>query len=486
MTSYTTSTTNYPQGANTAIRRVKTTRDPLTSDRKNFILGDEWLNTNSNEWWKLAGDPLSGAIWVSIGGGINLDLQTITGNSGGPVPGNASQNINLLGAAGQIAITGNPGTNTLTASLVGSAGGAIQTITTPDATVVVPTAGNVGFVNGAGIAITGAGSNVTFALSGGSTAIDSITVDNFTPPGTNPVVPDVAGLIRMTAAQVGNGGFGNVIRIQSLAANEITSVIQQAGSVVVKDITKNGVAHFNTNDFTNDEGFISTIPDTTAIRSVNLVTITVNGTYTPPANLAYAMVEVIGGGGGGGGSAGNASPQTAGSAGGGSGGYSRSIYPRATLAPSQAVTIGTGGTGGTGSVSGNSGSTTLFGALMQAGGGGGGAFGSPSAGLTNATSGQGGTSAGGQLNMAGTNGDDGFGVVIAPDSFGEGGNGGSSYFGGGGEGYTGSSAGPGGQNGDGGRSYGAGGGGAITINNGGTFTGGSGLGGLVLITEFLT
>ena len=486
MTSYTTATTNYPQGANTPIRRVKTTRDPLTSDRKNFILGDEWLNTSTNEWWKLAADPLSGAIWVSIGGGINLDLQTITGNSGVAVPGDASQNINLLGTAGQIAITGNPGTNTLTASLVGSAGGAIQTITTPDATVVVPTVGNVGFVNGAGIDITGAGSNVTFALSGGATAIDSITVDNFTPPGTDPVVPDSSGLIRMTAAQVNNGGFGNVIRIQSLAANEITAVIQQAGSNGIKDTTKNGVAHFNSANFTNDEGFISAIPDTTAIRSVNLVVYAVNENYIPPANLAYAIVEIIGGGGGGGGSSGNASPQTAGSAGGGSGAYCRSIYPRATLVPNQTVTIGTGGPGGTGNVGGNAGTSTLFGALMTAGGGGGGAFGAPSAGLTNATAGQGGTSSGGQLNMVGTNGDDGFGIVIAPDSFAEGGNGGSSYFGGGGEGYTLSSAGAGGQNGDAGRSYGAGGGGAVTINNGGTFTGGDGLGGLVLITEFLT
>lgn len=43
------------------------------------------------------------------------NLSFLTGNTGGPVPGDASQNINILGS-GSIIVSGNPGTSTLTIS----------------------------------------------------------------------------------------------------------------------------------------------------------------------------------------------------------------------------------------------------------------------------------------------------------------------------------------------------------------------------------
>lgn len=46
-------------------------------------------------------------------------IETITGNSGGPVGPDGLLNINLLGS-GPISVTGNPGTNTLTISLAGT------------------------------------------------------------------------------------------------------------------------------------------------------------------------------------------------------------------------------------------------------------------------------------------------------------------------------------------------------------------------------
>lgn len=45
-------------------------------------------------------------------------IDTITGNSGGPVGPDASDNINLLGA-GSVTVTGSPGTNTLTITVSG-------------------------------------------------------------------------------------------------------------------------------------------------------------------------------------------------------------------------------------------------------------------------------------------------------------------------------------------------------------------------------
>jgi len=48
-----------------------------------------------------------------------VDIVTITGNSGGAVPPNASGNINILGTA-PITVTGSIGSNTLTISLSGA------------------------------------------------------------------------------------------------------------------------------------------------------------------------------------------------------------------------------------------------------------------------------------------------------------------------------------------------------------------------------
>lgn len=50
---------------------------------------------------------------------------------------------------------------------IGGVPGEIDTITTPDSVVVVPTAGNINFLNGTGMNITGSGSNITFNAIGG-------------------------------------------------------------------------------------------------------------------------------------------------------------------------------------------------------------------------------------------------------------------------------------------------------------------------------
>lgn len=92
---------------------------------------------------------------------------------------------------------------------------------------------------------------------GGTTPVDSIQVDASTGPGTNPVLPTTLGLITVTGAQTAPGTIANVIRTDSLAANTYTTEIQQTSAVAAKDITKNGVSHFNSSHFSNDQGFIS-------------------------------------------------------------------------------------------------------------------------------------------------------------------------------------------------------------------------------------
>lgn len=95
-------------------------------------------------------------------------------------------------------------------------------------------------------------------LNGGGGATTNIDVDAFTPPGTDPVVPS-AGNIIMTGAQVATGVIGtNVIRTNSLAANTVTIEIQRSTAVAATDITKNGVSHFDSTDFSVDaSGFVA-------------------------------------------------------------------------------------------------------------------------------------------------------------------------------------------------------------------------------------
>lgn len=115
-------------------------------------------------------------------------------------------------------------------------------------------------------------------------------VDAFTGPGTNPVVPDVTGQITVTGGQTAPGTIANVIQTNSLAANAWTTQIQQTSAVAAKDTTKNGVSHFNSAQFTNDQGFIS-------IAGGYSGTVTTNGLETktvltiPTLNNSVSTVE---------------------------------------------------------------------------------------------------------------------------------------------------------------------------------------------------
>lgn len=211
----------------------------------------------------------------------------------------------------------------------------------------------------------------------------------------------------------------------------------------------------------------------TALGSVVQQVFTASGTYTPTANMAYCIIECVGGGGGGGGAAGGAFAGCAG--GGGAGAYSRSRKTAAQVGASQTVTIGAAGTAGTaGNNAGGNGGNTSVGSLVTANGGVGG-NGSASAGHIINSGGTGGTAGTGDVANGGSPGCYG----IAEDAGGAGGNGGSSYFGGAGYGSVGSPL-------AGGAATGYGSGGAGAHANAGNLAGGAGKVGIVIVTEFIT
>jgi hypothetical protein len=214
-----------------------------------------------------------------------------------------------------------------------------------------------------------------------------------------------------------------------------------------------------------------------AVGVVRMQVITASGTYTPDANLLYALAEAVGGGGAGGGSQTGFSGATGG--GGAGGTYSRGLFTAAQIGASQVATIGAGGAagtgGGTGGVGGDGGTTSL-GSLITAPGGGGGASSggaaNPSAGGTPGATGT------GDVSIPGAPGGCGIGTT-GSSAQPIGGFGGSTFFGGGARGQT--------ANGDlagidGAANTGGGGGGALSKTTG--QAGGAGGSGYIVITEF--
>ena len=99
---------------------VITDRAPTSNDY-NFPVQKRWINSVTGEEYFLLNFTSTGGVvlanWIQISAGTTI-TETLTGNSGGAVGPDGSQNINVLGDATSINITGNPATNTLTANVI--------------------------------------------------------------------------------------------------------------------------------------------------------------------------------------------------------------------------------------------------------------------------------------------------------------------------------------------------------------------------------
>lgn len=131
-------------------------------------------------------------------------IDTLTGNTGGPV-GPTANNINILGAGG-VNVAGNPGTSTLTITVSG-----VATLYTEDTGTAAPLAGNLNVLGGASTA----GTNMHTVGSGNT--IDIILNDSLFFPNTNG--SGTQGVLFWGGNRfVHNFGIGNTF-IGSLAGN---------------------------------------------------------------------------------------------------------------------------------------------------------------------------------------------------------------------------------------------------------------------------
>ena len=108
-------------GTSTTTNLVIMLRDPLTND-VNYPVGIFWINTQGQSLWYLNSFSSFGgyvqALWLQVQE-VAGTLETLTGNSGGAVSPSL-QNINIVGDGTTATVVGNPGTNTLTISSIGS------------------------------------------------------------------------------------------------------------------------------------------------------------------------------------------------------------------------------------------------------------------------------------------------------------------------------------------------------------------------------
>lgn len=189
-------------------------RDPNINDSKNFYIGDLWLNIGTlpaippttADLWMLVSLIGNNATWINFASGISA-LQSLTGNSGGPVAPDGADNINVVGDGIGITIVGNPATNTLTASLVG--GGSAASSFPTDAGTATPAAGVLNII--AGVSSSNAGKTVQFAGFGNTVELSVSDGDNNTLVGLNSgqfLSPGVVGNTGLGAASLNSNSLG--------------------------------------------------------------------------------------------------------------------------------------------------------------------------------------------------------------------------------------------------------------------------------------
>ncbi len=141
---------------------VANPRNPGPRDYSEFNLGNIWLNTITEDVWFLVNKDAQIACWRMFGG-TGSGILTLTGDSGGAVPGDGANNINLLGTANEITTTGSIPTNTLTISIGASV--ALNYVTDSGSATALNNEVNVFGM----FAVSTSGASNTITISAGST-----------------------------------------------------------------------------------------------------------------------------------------------------------------------------------------------------------------------------------------------------------------------------------------------------------------------------
>lgn len=234
-------------------------RDPNENDI-HYKIGQFWINTTDEEVWYLNSQNnqitmtnpygLLKSEWVLLSSSI-FNMESISGDDA-VIVNPIANNIQTLGNTVANAthpkplFTQTPGSNIEQWDIQVAAA-----IPTPDINLT-----GLAAFNDAQFTVDPTG---FVSLLGGGEAIDAIAIDGSTPPGTNPVPPNLAGIITIVGSQVATGTTANVIRTFSVAANAFQIQVQRTTTAASTTLALNGVSHFNSAQFTVDaNGFVST------------------------------------------------------------------------------------------------------------------------------------------------------------------------------------------------------------------------------------
>jgi hypothetical protein len=139
-------------------------RDPTSADI-NYKVGRGWVNTADDTAWQLGSKTGGTAVWIALGSGTTGGVVTLTGDSGGPISPVAG-NIDLLGTASEIDVTGTAGTLTWSLPLAIVAPGSLTTTTTLEATTTITAGTDITATAGDIVATAGAVSAGTTVTGG--------------------------------------------------------------------------------------------------------------------------------------------------------------------------------------------------------------------------------------------------------------------------------------------------------------------------------
>lgn len=261
---------------------VTDNRPPTANDSFNFELGTLWLDVASNtppsanDVYMLVALNGGVATWVSVGGS---DLETLTGNSGGPVSPDGAMNINIVGNGTTITVVGNPGTNTLTISAVGT--GLVSTLTGNSGGAVPPTAGNINVIGTGVITVVGNPGTSTLTVTP-SGAIASSFITN---PATGTATPSAGVLTFAGAGGTVVSAAGSTVTITG-SGGTVTTLHTQDGNNVTPTA---GVINISGAHGLNTTGTVG--PNTVTVAINNAITL---GDLTPLAADAGAITCTTG------------------------------------------------------------------------------------------------------------------------------------------------------------------------------------------------
>lgn len=253
----------YPANQGMPVRQYKLSRAPTSSDYKNFTIGDEWLDTSADIWYKMADKTSTMGVWIQMGGTPLSNLELLPDSGTTPVIPNGSDQITVTGANG---ITTVGGVNTLTITTSGS--GPIPTDFLPDAgtsPVVANAMGELTIAGGTNCTTTGGLNTITWDVTGMAT-------DFLVDAGTSPVVPDGSGQVTLT------GGAGLITTTGSL--NTVTFDVAPVWASIHPDAGTDPVV----GDVSNE---VSVLGDggITTTGSLNTLTIGISGGGSLPLDF---------------------------------------------------------------------------------------------------------------------------------------------------------------------------------------------------------